>query len=251
MSEEAVVTQAETPSGGPGEAISAGAPESLPGERTDVAPVGQTEAVKSGADQESSVLTAPNEEKETPKEAEKPAEEAKPETRAPEEYSEFALPDGMTMEGHDLDEFKSFAKEQDLTQEQAQKVLDFAGPKIKEMIEQPYKAWKDLTEQWWNKTKEDPEIGGTKLEQSIKDAGQAFVPGESNPFLKTESEVSALREALKTTGAMHHPEVQRLFVRMGKMLAEPAHLTGKAAPRDKQQSFYNSMYPTMAPEGQG
>jgi hypothetical protein len=53
----------------------------------------------------------------------------------------------MTREGHDLDEFKSFAKEQDLTQEQAQKVLDFAGPKIKEMIEQPYKAWKDLTEQ--------------------------------------------------------------------------------------------------------
>ncbi len=169
----------------------------------------------------------------------------KPEVRAPEEYKDFALPEGMKLEGQDLSEFKSFAKEQDLTQEQAQKVLEFAGPKIKAMIEGPYKAWTDLTNDWWAKTKEDAEIGGTKLEQSVKDAGNAFIPGESNPFFKTESEVTAIREALKATGAMHHPEVQRLFVRMGKMLAEPAHLTGKPAVQDKQQAFYDAMYPTM------
>lgn len=172
-------------------------------------------------------------------------EEAKPQPRAPEEYKDFTLPEGMKLEGQDLSEFKSFAKEQDLTQEQAQKVLEFAGPKIKAMIEGPYKAWTDLTNDWWAKTKDDPEIGGTKLEQSVKDAGNAFIPGESNPFFKTEAEVTAIREALKATGAMHHPEVQRLFVRMGKMLAEPAHLTGKPAVQDKQQAFYDAMYPTM------
>lgn len=176
-------------------------------------------------------------------------EETKPTARAPEEYDDFSVPEGMKLEGEELTEFKSFAKEQDLTQEQAQRVLDFAGPKIKAMIEQPYKAWKEMTQQWWNATKADAEVGGTRLEQSVKDAGQAFVPSDSNPFFKTQSEVQAIREALRLTGAMHHPEVQRLFVRMGRLLAEPSHLTGKPASQDKQQAFLNSMYPTMMEGG--
>jgi hypothetical protein len=172
--------------------------------------------------------------------------EKKPDIRAPEEYGDFAVPEGMKLEGQELSDFQSFAKEQDLTQEQAQKVLDFAGPKIKAMIEQPYKAWQELTRQWWDQTKADSEVGGTKLEQSAKEAGQAFVPGEANPFFKTESEVMAIREALKITGAMHHPEVQRLFLRMGKLLAEPGNFTGRPAPQNKQDALLKSMYPTMS-----
>ncbi len=209
----------------------------------------QSEAEKTAPGEQESILRGEQAEEEAGKKGEEKTKETKPEARAPEEYADFSVPEGMKLEGQDLTDFKSFAKEQDLTQEQAQKVLDFAGPRIKAMVEQPYKAWKELTEQWWNQTREDPEMGGTKLEQSVKDAGQAFVSGESNPFFKTQAEVQAMREALKVTGAIHHPEVQRLFVRMGRMLAEPGHLTGKPAPHDRQQALLNSMYPTMN-EGQ-
>ncbi len=202
-------------------------------------------SVEGSANKPTSIL-AGEEGKESVGENEEGAtEDTKPELRAPAEYVDFAVPEGMKLEGQELTDFKSFAREQDLTQEQAQRVLDFAGPKIKAMIEQPYKAWKEQTEQWWNQTKSDPEVGGTRLEQSVKDAQQAFVPNESNPFFKTQAEVQAIREALKVTGAMHHPEVQRLFVRMGKLFAEPGHLVGKPVPQDKQQTFLNSMYPTM------
>ncbi|MGC9195345.1 MAG: hypothetical protein ACP5IL_07810 [Syntrophobacteraceae bacterium] len=251
MSEETAVTQPGRSENGASEMSATPVELDLVAGQTEGVTSSQTEADKRGSKEERSVLEASNDRKAVPKEPEKTGEEAKPESRAPQEYGDFTLPEGMKLEGQELDEFKSFAKEQDLTQDQAQKVLEFAGPKIKAMIEAPYTAWKELTEQWWTATKSDAEIGGTKLEQSMKDASQAFVAGESNPFFKTEAEVSALREALKVTGAMHNPEVQRLFVRMGKMLAEPAHLTGKPAPKDKQQAFYNSMYPTMAQEAQG
>lgn len=201
----------------------------------------QSEVEKAAAGQKTSVLTGEKPEEQV----EQKTEEAKPEPRAPEEYEEFKLPEAFKLEGQDLTEFKSFAKEQDLTQEQAQKVLDFAGPKIKGMIEQPYKAWNELQTKWQADVKADPEIGGTKYEQSVKEAGSVFVPGESNPFVKSDAEAIALRDALRATGAGNNPAIVKLFVKMGRLLAEPGHFTGKPAPQNRQDALLNSMYPRM------
>jgi len=100
----------------------------------------------------------------------------KPAQRAPEEYAEFTLPEGATIDETGLTEFKSFAKEQDLTQEQAQKVLEFGGERIRAMTEAPYKAWNETQEKWRAEVKADPDIGGTKFEQSVKDASLAAGP---------------------------------------------------------------------------
>lgn len=206
---------------------------------------GQNEAEKAAAGQQSSILTGDKPEEQ----AEQKTEEGKPapgETRgALGEYANFKVPDAFKLEGQDLTDFKSFAKEQDLTQEQAQKVLDFAGPKIKAMIEQPYKAWNELQTKWQEEVKVDREIGGTKYEQSVKEAGNVFMPSESNPFVKSDAEANALREALNATGAGNNPAIVRLFVKMGRLLAEPGHFTGKPAPQSRQDALLNSMYPTM------
>ncbi|MGC8493651.1 MAG: hypothetical protein ACP5SH_18165 [Syntrophobacteraceae bacterium] len=205
----------------------------------------QTEAEKVEAGKQTSLLTGDKPEEP----GEQKAEEAQPEKRAPEEYADFTFPDAFKLENQDLTEFKSFAKEQDLTQEQAQKVLDFAGPKIRQMIEQPYKAWNDLQTKWQEEVRIDPEIGGTKYEQSVREAGNVFVAGEANPFVRTEPEAKALREALNTTGAGNNPAIVKLFVKMGRLLAEPEHLSGKPAPQARQDSLLNSMYPTMTEAG--
>jgi len=205
----------------------------------------QSEAEKVEAGKQKSLLTGDKPEEP----GEQKAEQATPERRAPEEYADFKFPDAFKLENQDLTEFKSFAKEQDLTQEQAQKVLDFAGPKIRQMIEQPYKAWNDLQTKWQEEVRTDPEIGGTKYEQSVKEAGNVFVAGEANPFVKTDTEVRALREALNTTGAGNNPAIVKLFVKMGRLLAEPEHLSGKPAPQARQDSLLNSMYPTMTEAG--
>ncbi len=205
----------------------------------------QSEAEKVEAGKQTSLLAG-----DKPEESgEQKSEEAPPEKHAPEEYADFTFPDAFKLESQDLTEFKSFAREQDLTQEQAQKVLDFAGPKIRQMIEQPYKAWNDLQTKWQEEVRTDPEIGGTKYEQSVREAGNVFVLGESNPFVKSESEAKALREALNTTGAGNNPAIVKLFVKMGRLLAEPEHLSGKPALQGRQDSLLNSMYPTMTEAG--
>jgi hypothetical protein len=147
-------------------------------------------------------------------------------------------------------EFKVIAKELDLTQEQAQKLLDFGGEKLRAQIEAPYKLWAETQAKWQAEVKADKEIGGTKLEQSIKDAAQVFVPGESNPFVKSDAEAKALREALNMTGAGNNPAMVKFFVKIGALLKEPGSLSGGPV-RDKQDTLLAKMYPTMNEEGKG
>lgn len=175
----------------------------------------------------------------------KPPEEKGPEARAPEQYADFTIPEGVTFDEKSLTEFRSFAKEQDLTQEQAQKVLDYGADRIRARIEAPYRLWSEMQAKWQAEVKNDPEIGGTKFEQSIRDAALVFQPGESNPFVGTADEAKALRKALNVTGAGNNPAMVKLFVKMGKLLAEPGSLTGKPAPADRREALLKSMYPTM------
>ena len=159
--------------------------------------------------------------------------------------ADFSLPEGTTFDEQSATEFKGLAKELDLTQEQAQKLLDFGGAKIRAMTAAPQNLWAETQDRWQAEVKADPEIGGTKYDQSIKTANEVFIPSESNPFVRGPAEAQALRTALSFTGAGNNPEVVRLFVRMGKMLAEPGALTGNPL-RDTQDSLLAKMYPTMS-----
>jgi hypothetical protein len=189
-------------------------------------------------------ISRPGEEppKEEPPKEEPPKEEPKP--KAPEEYTEFAIPEGTTLDEQTGTEFKGLAKELDLTQEQAQKLLDFGGEKLRAQIEAPYKLWAETQAKWQAEVKADPEIGGTKFEQSIKDAAQVFVPGESNPFVKSDAEAKSLREALNMTGAGNNPAIVKFFVKIGTLLKEPGSLSGGPV-KDSANTLLAKMYPTM------
>jgi hypothetical protein len=171
----------------------------------------------------------------------------KPAAKAPAEYAEFTLPEGATLDEQSATEFKGLAKELDLTQEQAQKLLDFGGGKIRAQVEAPYKLWAETQTKWQAEVKADPEIGGTKYESSIAAASQVFVPGESNPFVKDAKEATALKEALNMTGAGNNPAIVKMFVKMGNLLKEPGSLTGNPV-KDTGAKLLENMYPTMKSE---
>ncbi len=181
--------------------------------------------------------------KEEPPKEEPPKEEPKP--KAPEEYAEFAIPEGTALDEQTATEFKGLAKELDLTQEQAQKLLDFGGGKLRTQIEAPYKLWAKTQADWQAEVKADPELGGTKFQDTRKSAAQVFVPGESNPFVKNEAEAQSLRDALNMTGAGNNPAMVRFFARIGKLLAEPGPLTGGPV-KDTADTLLAKMYPTMS-----
>ena len=119
----------------------------------------------------------PQEEK--PADGDKPEEE-KPDDKeqkpegAPEKY-EFKPAEGQELDTAALEQFEPIARELNLTNEQAQKMVDLYGTKIMPMVQQQQvEAWQKTTEQWAADVKADKEIGGDKLTSNLSAAQRAL-----------------------------------------------------------------------------
>lgn len=158
----------------------------------------------------------PEESKAEPK-TEAKAEPAKaeksdpPPRRAPEQYAEFDVPKGLP-EGHELDNevVGAFAKlagdpELDLTQAQAQKLVDGVLPVIHRRALEQQKA---LATKWAEDAKTDKDIGGQKFDENLALAKRGFQAiGDKE-----------LQELLN--GPLgNHRAVIRLGVKLGRMVS--------------------------------
>ncbi|EOW2737475.1 peptidase [Klebsiella michiganensis] len=148
---------------------------------------------------------------------EKPEEkdEQKPEG-APEKY-EFQAGEGVELDAEALKDFEPVARELNLTNEQAQKLVD-AYPKILAGVQQRQtEAWQAQTEQWAADVKADKDVGGDKLTANLSAAQRAL-----DQFGTPE-----LREYLDGTGLGNHPELVKAFIKVGKAMSEDGVITGK------------------------
>lgn len=163
-------------------------------------------------------------------EADKPAEKKeddKPEG-APEKY-EFQAAEGVELDTEALKEFEPVAREMNLTNEQAQKLVD-VYPKILAGVQQRQaEAWQQTTEQWAADVKADKEIGGDKLPSNLSAAQRAL-----DQFGTPE-----LKEYLNTTGLGNHPDLVKTFVKIGKAMSEDGMVTGG---NDGQRSAAEVLY---------
>lgn len=146
----------------------------------------------------------------------KKQEEQKPEG-APEKY-EFKAGEGVELDQEALKDFEPLARELNLNNEQAQKLVDMYGTKLLPMVQkQQAEAWQKQTEGWAEAVKADKEIGGANLTSSISTAQRA---------LETFG-TPVLKEYLNTTGLGNHPELIKVFVKVGKAMSEDGMVTGK------------------------
>ncbi|MBD9985669.1 peptidase [Citrobacter portucalensis] len=155
-----------------------------------------------------------------PADGDKPAEESDDEKQkqegAPEKY-EFQAGEGVELDTEALKDFEPVARELNLTNEQAQKLVD-AYPKILAGMQQRQaEAWQAQTEQWAADVKADKEIGGDKLTANLSAAQRAL-----EQFGDQE-----LKEYLDTTGLGNHPALVKAFVKVGKAMSEDGMVTGK------------------------
>jgi len=182
--------------------------------------------------------TEQQQQSEQPKEGEKPAEEAKPaeETKpegAPETY-EFTAPEGKEYDSAVLEPFSAAAKEANLTQDAAQKLLDKMAPALAERQQSQVKAVQDG---WLEAAKTDKEFGGEKLPENLATAKKAM-DSFASPELKT---------LLNTTGLGNNPEVIRLFVKVGQSLSEDGFVRGSVSPQNTKTTA-EILYPTSKKE---
>lgn len=175
----------------------------------------------------------------TPKD--KPAEDSKPADKpedkpegAPENYEDFTLPEGVVVNESLMSDFQGVAKDLNLTQEQAQKLVDLQTREIAKSAEAAQERWDNLKTEWADTAKSDEEFGGQNFDANVGLAKQAL-----DQFGTPE-----LKEALEVTGTGSHPEIIRFFYRVGKTLQEAKMLTGSAP--TQQKTAAEKIFTTMS-----
>jgi hypothetical protein len=172
------------------------------------------------------------EEKPTETPAEEEAKGAASEV--PEEY-EIALPEGVDPKNVPiLDEAVPVFKELGLTNEQAQKLVDFEFARQAKQTQQ----WVEQRDAWTKEVKDDPELGRDNLEANMKLSGKAI------RGLLGDEHGKAYLDFLKNTGFDNHPKQFRLLVAIGKRISEDT-VSGSApgSGADQPKTLAERMYP--------
>lgn len=150
---------------------------------------------------------------------------------APEEGYKFEPVEGSPVQISDdmLDAFGKVAKELNLSQESAQKVVSAMAPAMMQ-------RYQGLRTEWGAATQADPEFGGANFRANLKGIQKAY----------RDTTTPELRAILQQSGLDSHPEVVRHFYRLSKERAEGRFITsgnasgGGSGPTD---DFYKGMKP--------
>jgi hypothetical protein len=140
---------------------------------------------------------------------------------APENYDGLTMPEGYEEDPTLMSDARTLFGELELTQEQAQALVDFAAKKkIVGGMANEQELWQKQVDEWTKQIKTDPEVGGLKLSENLGLArkGVDKLGGK------------ALLDALDSTGAGVHPVIFKAFVRLGRMLSEDRFAAGRASP---------------------
>jgi hypothetical protein len=152
---------------------------------------------------------------------------------APEAY-EFKAPEGQSFNEQVLAAYTTAAKELDLTQDAAQKILDSVAPV---MAAQQAEAVTALKAGWAEASKNDAEFGGEKFDENLAVAKKGLESFATPEFV----------EFLNTSGLGDHPEVLRTFLRIGKAIGEDNKIVTGGPTKDAPKTLAQRMYPDMNP----
>ena len=156
---------------------------------------------------------------------------------APESYEDFTLPKDSDVSEDNVKLFNEQAKELDLTQEQAQKLLNKQLALQDEQLKAYEQEQVQKQEKWVDELKTDTEFGGKNMGETIERA---------NRTLRTFADEDVIG-LLKDTGYANNPSVIKMFARIDKQIGEDSVVNGKGAV--KEQSPIDKLYdnPTSGP----
>lgn len=146
---------------------------------------------------------------------------------------ELKLTDGLSES--DLQEIKEFAKENKISNEVAQKILDGRLDLKSKFVAANDAALKGAIEGWKQQSMSDPEIGGDNLQKSLELANLTITKFDKD-----------FKGVLDKTGLGNHPMMLRLLARIGKHLQPDSMVPSKNGnPEGSRVSTADLMYPNM------
>jgi hypothetical protein len=125
-------------------------------------------------------------------------------------YADFNTLEGVELDSALLEKATPVFKDLGLTQEQAQKLVDFQAENVQAGATAQVEAFNQMVDGWATESKNDSEFGGDKFEESVAIA-QAAVNKFGTP---------AFKELMETHGVGNHPEVIRFMVKVGSLTME-------------------------------
>lgn len=143
------------------------------------------------------------------------------------------MPEGFKADAETIGEFGTLAKELNLTQEQAQKLVDFQGKAQGQVMAAQLDA---IAQEWTDQTKADKEIGGDKFDENLAVAKTAL-DKFATPEFRTFLDASKLGQ---------HPEMVRLMFRVGQAISQDGFVPGRggnAAPSAQRMYANSNMNP--------
>ena len=161
-------------------------------------------------------------------------------TGAPEEY-EFTPPDGLEIDPEKLEAFGEYAHSLGLSQDQFQKLIEYDIERSANAQKSMAEAYGERISSWADATKVDKELGGEKLSENLGLAKKAMEKYASPALAKLIDSPSANNP--DGLGLGNHPEVIRLFYRVGKAISESELITGDT--KAEVGNRYERIYPTM------
>lgn len=150
------------------------------------------------------------------KPADKKNDANKSDVGAPEKYEFKAPEEGQELDQGALEVFEPIARELNLNNEQAQKLVDAYGSKIMPAIQKQINdSWQKQREQWVKTVKADEELGSNESIGAAQKAMDKFGSPE-------------LKQYLEESGLGDHPELIRIFASVGKAMSEDGLVTGNS-----------------------
>ena len=150
---------------------------------------------------------------------------------APDTYKDFSVPEGIEIDPKVLEEFQGTAKDLNLSQDQAQKLIDMQSKLAEVSKAKAEAAWADQQSKWREAAQNDEEYGKGKYDESVSIARSAMFEIGGAPLAK----------ALEETGMGNHPEFIRFMYRVGKATRDDNFNFGKgsaSAPKSHADVLY-------------
>jgi len=166
---------------------------------------------------------------------------------APDAYEAFNVPEGYILDEETAKEAGGIFKTMNLTQTQAQKLVDFYVAKTNDTLNQPYEAWRQTQQKWVQEVKNDPFMG-PRLNHVTSTISKAIdVVAKNNPAL-----AEGFRSVMDFTGAGNNPHFIRMFYEMASLITEGGHVAGRGpspvgqqAPGQGVPTAARAMYPNL------
>jgi hypothetical protein len=127
-----------------------------------------------------------------------------------------------------------FAKENNLSNEQAQQLLDQQDQLIQNFQDSQRETYEDMLEDWRNTVINDKELGGDNLNATATKAQRVTSTYASEELI----------DLLRQTGYGDHPEVVKFLAKIGEAMGDDSVETGKFAKKEQtfEEAFYGNKY---------